>query len=140
MPLNSEAQAFYVAVYEAVQGIPPGKVTTYGHIAKLIFMPSNSRQVGYALKYLRSSPQDVDGTANIYDDGELALRDEFNSLNVPWWRVISSQGHISFRPGEGMTIQAEKLRDEGIEVTENDLRRARIVSLRQYGWFPPVEE
>jgi 6-O-methylguanine DNA methyltransferase, DNA binding domain len=36
MPRTDEAAAFFHAVYSAVQEIPPGKVTSYGHIAKLI--------------------------------------------------------------------------------------------------------
>ncbi|ROV97417.1 hypothetical protein VMCG_06935 [Cytospora schulzeri] len=36
MPRSDEAAAFFHAVYTAVQEIPHGKVTSYGHIAKLI--------------------------------------------------------------------------------------------------------
>lgn len=36
MTRTDEAEAFFRAVYRAVQEIPPGKVTSYGHIAKLI--------------------------------------------------------------------------------------------------------
>ncbi|KAF5543276.1 MGMT family [Fusarium napiforme] len=36
MPRSDEAQAFFHAVYSAVQEIPHGKVTTYGHIAMLV--------------------------------------------------------------------------------------------------------
>jgi hypothetical protein len=36
MPRTDEAEAFFYAVYSAIQEIPPGKVTTYGHIAKLV--------------------------------------------------------------------------------------------------------
>jgi hypothetical protein len=36
MPRSDEAQAFFHAVYAAVQEIPHGKVTSYGHIAALI--------------------------------------------------------------------------------------------------------
>ncbi|EXL72307.1 methylated-DNA-protein-cysteine methyltransferase like protein [Fusarium oxysporum f. sp. conglutinans race 2 54008] len=36
MPRSDEAQAFFHAVYSAVQEIPYGKVTTYGHIAMLL--------------------------------------------------------------------------------------------------------
>ncbi len=38
MPRTDEAEAFFSAVYAAVQEIPLGKVTSYGHIAKLIGM------------------------------------------------------------------------------------------------------
>lgn len=36
MPRSDEAAAFFHAVYTAVQEIPHGKVTSYGHIAKLV--------------------------------------------------------------------------------------------------------
>ncbi|KAI8264897.1 Alkyltransferase-like protein 1 [Colletotrichum sp. SAR11_239] len=36
MPRSEEAETFFFAVYSAVQEIPHGKVTTYGHIARLI--------------------------------------------------------------------------------------------------------
>ena len=36
MPRTDEAAAFYHAVYLAIQEIPRGRVTTYGHIAALI--------------------------------------------------------------------------------------------------------
>lgn len=36
MARSDEAAAFFHAVYSAVQEIPLGKVTSYGHIAKLI--------------------------------------------------------------------------------------------------------
>jgi O6-methylguanine-DNA--protein-cysteine methyltransferase len=33
---SDEVWAWYAAVYEAVQEIPYGRVTSYGHIAKLV--------------------------------------------------------------------------------------------------------
>lgn len=36
MPRSEEAEMFFYAVYSAVQEIPPGKVTSYGHIAWLV--------------------------------------------------------------------------------------------------------
>lgn len=36
MARSDEAAAFFHAVYCAVQEIPHGKVTSYGHIAKLV--------------------------------------------------------------------------------------------------------
>jgi len=40
---------FFSAVYEAVKRIPPGKVATYGQIARLCGNPRMARQVGWAL-------------------------------------------------------------------------------------------
>lgn len=36
MPRSDEAEWWFNAVYAAVQEIPPGKVTSYGHIATLL--------------------------------------------------------------------------------------------------------
>lgn len=35
-PQSEEAAAWFAAVYETVQKVPPGLVTSYGHIAMLI--------------------------------------------------------------------------------------------------------
>jgi len=36
MPQTEEAAAWFAAVYQAVQEIPRGRVTSYGHIATLV--------------------------------------------------------------------------------------------------------
>ncbi|KAJ6262854.1 hypothetical protein Dda_1411 [Drechslerella dactyloides] len=121
MPRSDEAEAFFVAVYEAVQEIPHGKVTSYGHIAKLAGYPSRPRQVGVALKHLP-----VDTAA------------EFNSANVPWQRVVNAQGVISQREmASGMDRQADVLRGEGVTVTM-DRQGTMSVDFAAVGWFPRV--
>ncbi|KIL61515.1 hypothetical protein M378DRAFT_50525, partial [Amanita muscaria Koide BX008] len=106
---------FHAAVYDTVRMIPERRVTTYGHIAKLIGMPTYSRHVGQALKFL--SP----------------------NLNppVPWHRVISSAGTISSRgPGtDGAQRQRDALEAEGVEVTTGRTGEMRI-DLNTWGWFP----
>lgn len=74
-------------VYEIVRLIPHGKVTTYGHIARLAGFPNHSRMVGAALRFVQ-------------DD------------SVPWQRVIGASGAISERGdgGEGAQRQADRLR------------------------------
>ncbi|ONH66888.1 DNA base-flipping protein [Cyberlindnera fabianii] len=119
MSRNDEARAFHFAVYETVQQIPEGRVTTYGHIAKLVLRPRNSRQVGQALKLLPNG-----------DSSEYP----FSIVNVPWWRVISSAGVISPRRPQDMRRQKEMLEREGVNVLENNKIR-----LSSYGWFPDTE-
>ena len=41
--------SFYARVYEIVEQIPIGKVTTYGAIAELLGMKGSSRMIGQAL-------------------------------------------------------------------------------------------
>ncbi|KAK4213586.1 hypothetical protein QBC37DRAFT_422686 [Rhypophila decipiens] len=119
MARSDEAAAFFYAVYSAVQEIPPGKVTSYGHIAKLIGTPQRPRQVGICLKHLPS------------DTGA-----RFNHDNVPWQRVINSKGIISPRSVPAATLnQATALQAEGVTVTTSAMGEL-MVDLREYGWFP----
>ncbi|RDL39100.1 uncharacterized protein BP5553_03440 [Venustampulla echinocandica] len=126
MPRTDEAEAFYHAVYNAVQEIPYGKVTTYGHIASLIGTPQRPRQVGGCLKHL---PVDTSM--------------KFHSGNVPWQRVISSKGIIPPRGHpSGAARQAEALEAEGVTVSAGSLGEL-MIDMVEYGWFPrqlPSEE
>lgn len=74
--------------------IPPGNITTYGHIARLAGSPRHSRMVGAALKYLQDP-------------------------TVPWQRVINSSGAISDRGdgGDAAARQAHRLREGKCEGT-----------------------
>ncbi|KAI8957924.1 DNA binding methylated-DNA--cysteine S-methyltransferase [Daldinia sp. FL1419] len=119
MVRSEEAEAFFHVVYTAVQRIPYGKVTTYGHIAKLIGTPERPRQVGICLKHL---PQDANS--------------RFNHDNVPWQRVINSKGMISPRSQpSGARNQATALRNEGVTITTGALGEL-MVDFSECGWFP----
>ncbi|KAB8216363.1 6-O-methylguanine DNA methyltransferase [Aspergillus novoparasiticus] len=120
MPRTDEAEHWFNAVYSAVQEIPRGKVTSYGHIALLLGYPQRPRQVGICLKHLPSSPEEY-----------------FHSGNVPWQRVINSKGMISHREPGSAERQAEALRQEGVEV-ETDAMGEFYVDLARFGWFPSV--
>ncbi|KAI6162661.1 MGMT family protein [Pisolithus thermaeus] len=110
-----DSAEFHAAVYHVVRQIPYQRVTSYGHIAKLIGMPSYSRHVGQALKFL--SP-DVEPP-------------------VPWQRVISSAGMISSRgPGtDDAQRQRDALEAEGVEVVVGRTGESRV-DLATWGWFP----
>lgn len=103
---------FYHQVYAVVRKIPPGKVTSYGRIAAMLGAPKAARAVGYALRALKDTGDDP-----AYSD-------------VPWQRVVNSQGRISIQNREfGAQLQAQLLRSEGVEVSE-DLR----IDLDVYLW------
>ncbi|RAK94889.1 MGMT family protein [Aspergillus ibericus CBS 121593] len=120
MPRTDEAEWFINAVYAAIQEIPYGRVTSYGHIALLLGYPKRPRQVGTSLKHLPSP-----GTSF------------YHSGNVPWQRVINSKGMISHRGPGSAERQAEVLRGEGVEV-EGDAMGELYVDLGRFGWFPDV--
>ncbi len=91
---------FYEQVYAVVRRIPRGKVTSYGRIAAMLGAPRAARAVGYALRALKDKKDDP-----IYQD-------------IPWQRVINSQGRISIVNREyGAQRQAELLREEGVVVS-----------------------
>ncbi|RYP70337.1 hypothetical protein DL771_005544 [Monosporascus sp. 5C6A] len=121
MPRSDEAEAFFYAVYSAVREIPYGKVTTYGHIAKLVGTPQRPRQVGICLKHLPEDP----GA-------------RYNNGNVPWQRVINSKGIISPRSQpSGARNQAAALQAEGVEVTTGALGELSV-DFAEFGWFPEI--
>lgn len=79
-------------ILEVVIRIPKGKVASYGQIARMAGLPKHARLVGYVLKHLDETSE------------------------VPWYRVINSQGKISLSKldEKGENIQIIKLREEGI--------------------------
>ncbi|KAJ5384239.1 Winged helix-turn-helix transcription repressor DNA-binding [Penicillium concentricum] len=119
MPRSEEAEWWANAVYGAIQEIPRGKVTSYGHIARLLGEPQRPRQVGVCLKVLASP-----------ESGS-----HFNSNTVPWQRVINSKGMISHRGPGSAERQAEALAQEGVEVTTDSMGEM-YVDFSRYGWFP----
>ncbi|PIA97343.1 hypothetical protein CB0940_06550 [Cercospora beticola] len=48
MPRSDEAASWYTMVYRAVQQVPYGSVTSYGHIATLLGYPSVSAKLASA--------------------------------------------------------------------------------------------
>ncbi len=104
-------QNFYFRVYAKVRQIPRGKVATYGQIATLVGSPRGARMVGWALN--RVAPK----------------------ANVPWQRVINSEGRISIEHIRATKdLQAKLLEVEGVEVVFRDGNF--WVDLDRYLWNP----
>lgn len=95
-------------ILEVIALIPYGKVATYGQIAKLAGLPKHARLVGYVLKHLDVESQ------------------------IPWFRVINSQGKLSVtRINEfGQNIQQNLLEREGVYLLNHK------VNLKLFGWQP----
>lgn len=92
---------FYEQVYTVVRRIPSGKVTSYGRIAQMLGRPNAARAVGYALSALKDE------------------RDRKDHEDVPWHRVVNSQGRISIKNREhSAQQQAILLRQEGVVVSK----------------------
>ncbi|EEW06214.1 DNA base-flipping protein [Vibrio mimicus] len=100
--MNQFLQQIFVVIHQ----IPVGKVSTYGAIAKMAGYPGYARHVGKALGNLPEGSQ------------------------LPWYRVINSQGKISLQ-GEDFVRQQRHLLAEGVEVSETGK-----ISLKKYQWQP----
>jgi methylated-DNA-protein-cysteine methyltransferase-like protein len=117
MPFSNppDPKTYDAKVYEVVRVIPVGRVMTYGQIASLIVPPAGVEPD----TYLRLSPRWVGAAmAHCPDD-------------VPWQRVINSQGKVSPRPGYGPMVQRSLLQQEGIQFDDRER-----VDLEQYNWEP----
>ena len=92
-------------VYEIVRQIPRGKVATYGQIAILAGDPKGARTVGWA------------------------LHDNPDEENIPCYRVVDRNGHVSsaFAFG-GMNMQIHLLEADGIPCEDG------YVDLTRYQW------
>ena len=95
----------HLRIIDVVRRIPPGRVATYGAVARIAGLPRRHRLVGFLL---RTSP----------------LADE-----LPWHRVVNASGRISDRPGPGSSRQRMRLEQEGVTVDE--LGR---IDLPGFGW------
>ena len=95
-------------IWQVISLIPPGRVATYGDVARQAGLPGGARRVGRALKGL---PKDT---------------------RIPWHRVINAQGRISLPEGSvSQYNQRERLEAEGIVFSKNgriDLARHRVFS------------
>jgi methylated-DNA-protein-cysteine methyltransferase-like protein len=104
-------QAFNQQVWEIARRIPRGKVATYGQIAKMIPPPLGVEIEAYAA----FAPRWVGGAMAACPD------------DVPWQRVINSQGKVSERAGAQK--QRQLLEAEGVIFDAKDR-----VDLKKYGW------
>ncbi len=110
---------FFEQVYRLVRQVPPGKVTSYGAIARMLGYPRAARTVGWALR-------------------ALAGNDAPSGEPVPWHRVVNSRGRISLSEWEGSGLQRVLLEAEGVEFCVDG-----SVDMRRFGWaglaWPEVE-
>ena len=93
------------AIFQVLQRIPAGKVATYGQIAQLAGLGKAARYVGTTLKNLPASTQ------------------------LPWHRVVNSQGRISLPANQpGHLVQKERLAQEGVIFVHGK------INLKQFLW------
>lgn len=103
---------FFSKVYEVVQQIPPGRVTSYGAIASYLGTAGSARMVGWAMNACHSYP-------------------EF----VPAHRVVNRNGLLTgkyhFDTPDAMK---ELLENEGVKIKED-----QIIHFKKHFWDPAKE-
>lgn len=91
---------FFDRVFEVVKLIPPGRVTSYGAIARYIGSPQASRMVGWAMNQSHASR-------------------EF----IPAHRVVNRNGMLTGKHHfDGPEVMAELLENEGIRVVDDQVQ------------------
>lgn len=108
-------QAYYEQVWTLVRQVPYGRVVTYGQVAQLLPVPLGVEAQDYKAFGARWVGEAMAACPN----------------DVPWQRVINSQGKISQRPGAER--QRQLLEAEGVVFVKEK------VSLKVYQWGGPAE-
>ncbi len=127
-----DPQRFHPLVWEIVRHIPHGKVSTYGQIASMIPPAPNDDPD----RHRRLSPRWVGHALRSTPDAQ-----------VPWHRVINSQGGISLPAGSREAItQQRRLMDEGVQFDRNGKVDFDLCGwagpddcwLNERGLYPPI--
>jgi methylated-DNA-protein-cysteine methyltransferase-like protein len=109
--MPSDKLNYFDLVYQVVQEIPKGRVTSYGAIAHYLGLKSGARMVGYAMN-----------AAHVLPD-------------VPAHRVVNRQGLLTGKYHFATpTLMEELLLAEGVQV-END----QVQDFSTRFWNPEIE-
>jgi methylated-DNA-protein-cysteine methyltransferase related protein len=103
---------FFKQVYEVVKCIPPGRVTSYGAIARYLGTIGSARMVGWAMNQSHSQTE-----------------------VIPAHRVVNRNGLLTgkhFFGGEN--IMQELLENEGLLIEDD-----QIINFKERFWDPAVE-
>lgn len=82
----------FLQVYDLVRQIPPGRVSTYGQLARMLGNPRLARVVGYALNDCRLPDVPCHRVVNRYG----GLSDAFTPLGRDSHRLLLKMEHVPF--------------------------------------------
>lgn len=105
-------QDFFEMVYDVVRQIPPGRVTSYGAIARFLGTGKSSRMVGWAMN-----------------------NSHHQKIPVPAHRVVNRLGMLTGKAHFGSGNEMQRLLEaEGLIITDD-----RIVNFEERFWDPSGE-
>ena len=105
---QSDKLNFFEQVYQVVQTIPKGRVTSYGAIARFLGAPQSARMVGWAMN-----------ASHLRED-------------IPAHRVVNRLGLLTGKHHfEGTNLMQQLLENEGITVVDN-----QILNFETVFWDP----
>ncbi len=108
---NPKTLDFFEQVYQVVQLIPEGRVTTYGAIAKYLGASKSSRIVGWAMNA------------------------SHNRYEVPAHRVVNRVGLLTGKHHfDTPSLMQELLEAESVEVEED-----KVVKFKTLFWDPSIQ-
>lgn len=108
----TSSDGFFDRVYRIVRRVPPGRVTTYGTIARFIGSPGAARMVGWALNQCHSQQE-----------------------YIPAHRVVNRNGLLTGKHHfGGVNLMQELLENEGATIRDN-----RIINFNEIFWDPLLE-
>lgn len=103
---------FFNRVYEVVKLVPPGRVTTYGAIARFLGSAGAARMVGWAMNQSHT-----------------------HTDYIPAHRVVNRVGILTGKQHfGGVNLMQELLENEGAVIREN-----QIINFDEMFWDPVVE-
>ncbi len=106
---KANPDSFFDRVFDIVRRIPPGRVTTYGAIARCTGSAQSSRMVGWAMNASHT-----------------------HSEEIPAHRVVNRNGLLTGKHHfRHETLMQELLESEGILVEDD-----RIVDFKKHFWDP----
>jgi methylated-DNA-protein-cysteine methyltransferase related protein len=109
--MNPTQDNFFHRVYQVVQQIPEGRVTSYGSIARYLGSAKSARMVGWAMNA------------------------SHNMENVPAHRVVNRLGMLTGKHHfPWMNLMEQLLENEGIRV-----KNLQIIDFEKHFWDPNQE-
>ena len=106
---------FFQKVYEVVKLIPPGRVTSYGAIAKYLGTAGSARMVGWAMNASHSHHEYVPAHRVVNRNGLLTGKHHFDTPNA-MKELLEAEGFIF--DGDQILNFKEKFWDPMNEITE----------------------